>query len=264
MPHAVRIVTTSWDDGDPSDLRIAGLLRSRGLSGTFYVPIFGCKGPRPLGRTELRSLSSDRLEIGAHGLSHTSLPELSSRELAHELATCKRMLEDIVSEEVRVFCYPRGRYNAEAIRLLKATGYQGARTTRMLGLKLSFCPFEMSTSVQAYPHSRLDYIKNLLRARNLSGLRDYLRHFAQVDNWVELGKRLFDVVLQEGGIWHLYGHSWEIEKLDLWEDLQTMLDYVCGRPEVTYLSNGEVLELLREHSPAIRTGKGSCEVSLRP
>ena len=36
-----RIVTTSWDDGDPSDLRVAELLAARKLPGTFYIPVKG-------------------------------------------------------------------------------------------------------------------------------------------------------------------------------------------------------------------------------
>jgi hypothetical protein len=43
-----RIVTTSWDDGDPSDLKVAELLRARALSGTFYVPFIGPHGRRLL------------------------------------------------------------------------------------------------------------------------------------------------------------------------------------------------------------------------
>jgi hypothetical protein len=31
-------ITTSWDDGHPSDLRLADLLHKHSLRGTFYVP----------------------------------------------------------------------------------------------------------------------------------------------------------------------------------------------------------------------------------
>ena len=32
------VITTSWDDGHPLDLRMAGLLAKYGLKGSFYVP----------------------------------------------------------------------------------------------------------------------------------------------------------------------------------------------------------------------------------
>ena len=33
------IVTTSWGDGNPLDIRLAEILASHGLRGTFYVPL---------------------------------------------------------------------------------------------------------------------------------------------------------------------------------------------------------------------------------
>src|SRR5437870_4578328 len=68
-----RIVTTSWDDGDLSDLKLAELLNSRGLRGTFYVPINPYRGRPALDHANLRFLSSAGFEIGAHGVSHQYL-----------------------------------------------------------------------------------------------------------------------------------------------------------------------------------------------
>ena len=71
-------------------------------------------------------------------------------------------------------------------------------------------------------------------------------------SWVELGKALFDLVLCEGGVWHLYGHSWEIEEKGLWDELKEMLDYVAEREGVQYVTNAEVLNFLpgRAGAPA--------------
>jgi peptidoglycan/xylan/chitin deacetylase (PgdA/CDA1 family) len=241
---APRIVTTSWDDGDRADLKVAELLRSRGIKGTFYVPITPYRG-RPLERSELRGLSSEGFEIGAHGFSHRLLRGLSARELVEEIGPCKPTLEDIVGTPVRMFCYPGGRYDSKVVRALKEAGYEGARTVRMLATQPDFSPFEMPTTVQIFPHRQFTYLKNVVKGRKLAGLRAYLAQRAKLGNWLELGKRLFDCVLQNGGIWHLYGHSWEIDALNLWDELQVMLDYVCHREGVTYLPNGEILKLLK-------------------
>jgi hypothetical protein len=154
------------------------------------------------------------------------------------------MLEQKLGREVLMFCYPNGRYNAEALRCVKKAGYVGARTTRMLSLRTQFPPFEMPTSVQAYPHSSLTYLKNQGRAKSISGLVKYLTELRRFEKWVDLGKRLFDEVLQHGGIWHIYGHSWEIDELGIWEDLSEMLDYVAHRKGVTYATNGQLLSLV--------------------
>lgn len=237
------IVTTSWDDGDPCDLRIAEMLLSRGIGGTFYVPIIGYNGGRTLSPVETRFLATQGFEIGGHGLSHHTLPKFRGKELKREVSVCKARLEDILGEPVRMFSYPKGRYSARVVRALKDAGYEGARTTRMTACDLSFDSFEMPTTLQVYPHKRSTYIKNIVRAGNLRRFCDYVIRFRECESWVELGKRLFDRVLGEGGVWHLVGHSWEIEEMGLWDQLREMLEYVSGRENVLYVTNYDVLRV---------------------
>lgn len=235
-----RIVTTSWDDGDCADLKLAELLLSRGIRGTFYIPI-NCR-ERSLSDSELRVLACGGFEIGAHGYSHKHLWGLEPQELAEEVRPCKRILEDILGKEVEMFCYPRGRYDVSVVRALEDAGYRGARTVRMLATRPTFNPFEMPTTLQVFPHAPFTYLKNVTRARSLESLQSYVVQMPRLGNWVELGKSLFDTVMENGGVWHLYGHSWEIERLGLWNGLRELLDYVCQRDEVRYVRNCELLE----------------------
>jgi peptidoglycan-N-acetylglucosamine deacetylase len=246
------IVTTSWDDGNRSDLKVAELLRSRGIQGTFYIPIAPYRGWPALSHAELRSLSSEGFEIGAHGYSHKLLRGLPPEKLTTEVRPCKPILEDILGKEVRMFCYPGGRYDTNVVRVLKEAGYCGARTVRMLATRLDFSPFEMPTTVQIFPHPRSNYLRNIARARKLEGLQVYVAQSRRLANWVELGKRLFDTVLRNGGVWHLYGHSWEIDELGLWEDLEQILEYVCKRKGVTYIPNWELIRFLPATSQTFR------------
>jgi hypothetical protein len=223
------------------------LLRSRQIRGTFYVPITPYLGHPALSHAELRALSSEGFEIGAHGYSHKHLWKLSPKELAEEINPCKPILEDILGTEVRMFCYPRGRYDSNVVRTVKEAGYWGARTVRMLATRPEFNPFEVPTTVQVVPHRRFSYVKNVARARKIEGVPVFLTQLTRLGNWAELGKSLFDSVLENGGIWHLWGHSWEIDELGLWSDLEEMLDYVCRREGVTYIPN---CELISSSSPA--------------
>jgi hypothetical protein len=251
----LRIVTTSWDDGDRADLRLAEILRARGIGGTFYVPINPPKARPALSHAELRTLSSEGFEIGTHGFSHKPLWGLSAGELAKEVNPCKPILEDILGTEVRMFCYPNGRYDSNVIRTLRETGYWGARTVRMLATRLDFDPFEMPTTVQISPHPAYSYIKNVARARKMEGLQACFTHRTRLGNWLELGKTLFDSVMENGGIWHLYGHSREIEELDMWKDLEDILEYVGQRKGVMYVPNSEVIRLRSPLGSHARNGK---------
>jgi peptidoglycan/xylan/chitin deacetylase (PgdA/CDA1 family) len=239
--RALATVTTSWDDGDQKDIRIAELLRSRGLRGTFYVPIRNYKGTTALTGAELRELQAQGFEIGAHSVSHKDLSLLDDRDLHHEVQDCKDILEQALGGQVSMFCYPNGRYNASVIRRVQRAGYRGARTTHMLSHSVDFRPFEMPTTVQAYPHVKLTYLKNVTKAKNVSALVKCMTQYRQSQSWVDVGKRMFEHVLKHGGIWHLYGHSWEVEQLGIWRDLAELLSYVSHRNRVAYSTNGEIL-----------------------
>jgi hypothetical protein len=241
-----RIVTTSWDDGYHADLKLAEFLRARGVQGTFYVPI-NYLG-RALDLSQLNSLASEGFEIGAHGVTHRTLWHLGLPELVQEIGPCKRILEDLLGREVRMFAYPRGRYDARVVSVLREAGYSGARTTRMLAARPGFHPFEMPTTLQVFPHGRSTYLKNVARSRSFESLQTCLVQMARLGNWVELGKALFDEVLEKGGIWHLCGHSWEIEGLNLWDGLREILDYVGGREGVRYVSNSELVPAVTARS----------------
>lgn len=235
------VVTTSWDDGERYDLRLAELLRSRNIAATFYVPVMPYLGRPSLSHNDLRGLSDEGFEIGAHGFSHKHLWKLSAEELESEVTPCKPFLEDVLGAEVSMFCYPRGRYDSNAIRALEKAGYRGGRTVQMLATEIDFQPFEMPTTIQVAPTPRSSYMKNFARSHKIRRLPTLLSNMQVLGDWFELGKALFDSVLECGGIWHLYGHSQEIEQLGLWEKLEEILDYVCHRENVIYLTNGSLI-----------------------
>lgn len=236
-----RIVTTSWDDGDACDLKLAELLHARKLPGTFYIPITGHHGARSLGRNEMRALKSEGFEIGGHGFSHLILPHCTKEMMVREVITSKQELEDILGSEVRMFAYPCGRYSSLAIRYVRKAGFAGARTTEMFAQGFNYDPYRMPTTIHVFPHSKSDYIRNTARAVNIGKAWRYLTELWQAKNWVDLAKLLFDSVIEEGGVFHLYGHSWEIDELELWDDLAEVLDYVSSREDVLYLTNGSIL-----------------------
>lgn len=240
-PRKRVIVTTSWDDDANSGVKVSHLLADKGINGTFYVPTAQLGHVTRFSISDLRVLNENRFEIGAHTVSHRVLTGLSRPEIAVEVRECKSTLENILGSEVSMFCYPKGRYNPVVLNEVESAGYRGARTTLMLQSDSQFSRFEMPTTLQAYPHARANYARNLLRLSGLTGMLTSLPNVITFDNWLQLGRKLFDRVLHQGGIWHLYGHPWEIENLNLWAELDTMLEYISGRPEVNYLTNGDVV-----------------------
>src|SRR6266508_120764 len=87
------IITTSWDDGHPLDIRLAELLANHGLKGTFYVPL-NYHGHDVLDWSQLAYLRQLGMEIGSHTLTHPILTEIDPETVFIELHESKKKLED--------------------------------------------------------------------------------------------------------------------------------------------------------------------------
>jgi hypothetical protein len=117
--------------------------------------------------------------------------------------------------------------------MLLQEGFVAARTCERFDIAPD-APLEMSTGVNAYRH--LVDGARLLQLANRD-LRKTLRLFA---NWDDIAILLFDVVHAAGGVFHLWGHSWEIEANNDWKRLDRVLAHISGHPDVSYVNNTAV------------------------
>jgi peptidoglycan-N-acetylglucosamine deacetylase len=215
------------------------------LRGTFYVPTGRLGGESLFSRVDMRTLSASGFEIGGHTVSHAILPDIDPQQRNREITECKSVLEEILGTEVGMFCYPKGRRNREVEQAVKRAGYLGARSTETLTTRANFDPFAMPATIQAYPHRPSNYVRGLLRMGALATLMSAIPDLLTFDNWLQLGKKQFDRTLRDGGVWHIYGHPWEIEKLNLWPQVREMFAYVGNRSEVRYVTNGQLVHLMK-------------------
>jgi peptidoglycan/xylan/chitin deacetylase (PgdA/CDA1 family) len=79
-----------------------------------------------MSRSEILEWVHAGLEIGAHTLTHRSLTKLSLAEARREIFDCKKILEDLVGQPVRHFCYPFGDMNNPIRDLVIEAGYDTA------------------------------------------------------------------------------------------------------------------------------------------
>jgi peptidoglycan/xylan/chitin deacetylase (PgdA/CDA1 family) len=238
------IVTTSWDDGHHTDVRLAERLAAYALKGTFYVAL---NHPRDkeISDDEIRALQRMGMEIGSHTLTHRLLTGRSAEEVRYELTVSKARLEDITGASVVAFSYPEGAFTAVSCAALAQTGYTLGRTTIAFRTSTMFDPVRMPISIDFRRASRVALARHALRDANIAGLADWLRVARLETDPVKLGKLLFDAALAHGGIFHLNARSWEIDGNGLWQDLDALLSHVAHRPGVHYATNSEALSLTR-------------------
>lgn len=180
-------------------------------------------------------------EIGGHTTHHIDLTTLNAEEARNEIIEGKRQLEDIIGSPLQAFAFPKGKRNVSIDRMVEEGGFKFGRTISAFHCTPS-SGFLMHTTLQAYPHKRTTYLKNAVRRMNGEGLTTYIFRLHLGSNWMDLARKAFDLVAEEGGTWHLWGHSWEIEENNLWGDLEAVFDYVSGRTGVRYLTNGEAVD----------------------
>jgi peptidoglycan-N-acetylglucosamine deacetylase len=239
------LLTTSWDDGNPADLRLAESLALHGLRGTFYLCRDRQHRPR-LNDGDIRELATfPEVEIGSHTLTHPDLTRLNARQVEVELRDSRSWLEDLIGQPVTSFCYPNGRHGRGLARRVAAAGYTVGRTTASGHRTLEFDPLRMPTTMQLYPHGRLVQLRHALRERNLRGFA----HLAALPSWsrrsAELARGFVEQAARSGDepvAIHVWGHSWELEEAELWPALRELLAYFRDLGP-TPMTNRELVEL---------------------
>lgn len=226
-------VTTSWDDGHVLDKKLAALLKKYNLAGTFYIAPENheiVKNDR-LSKKEVAALAKN-FEIGAHTMMHPRLPQVDLETARYEITTSKTTLEAWTGQTIVSFCYPGGAYTPAHLQIVEDAGFSLGRTVQRFRTKIKGNPYELPTTIHAYRHwsDALPIIRE-------GGMSNFLNYYL---NWDELAIALFDKTLATGGVFHLWGHSWEIEKNGDWERLERVFKYISNRPEVRYLPNGEL------------------------
>jgi len=239
--------TTSWDDGSIYDIKLSKMLLKYNIKGTFYIPLKNEQIPKILSREEIK-LISDTFEIGGHTYNHTILTKVSLERAREEVKSCKNALEDIIGKEIQAFCFPRGKYTQSLAVLVKECGFTYARTVTPLRIKkvVDIKRGLMHTSLQVYPHKHYTYWISILKG-NVEGLKNYIRVTNVIKDWFKLAKKLLEYSYETGAVFHLWGHSWEIEKYNLWEILEQFLKYVNKRNNVIFCTNTELWSMLNEN-----------------
>lgn len=194
----------SFDDGHLLDLKVLGLLLEHELApyATFYIPTIA-----NLTNDDIRHIA-EHCEIGGHTVNHPQdLKKVNEDSLAEEIEGNKQDLERIIKSDITSFCYPRGRFNHLVKQAVIDAGFKEARTARVLTTDMPKDLFEKDTTVH-------------VAERNEYNGTD----------WLDMAKSLFQHAQdKEDGYFHLWGHSWEIEENDEWDEFEKILDYFKER-----------------------------------
>jgi peptidoglycan/xylan/chitin deacetylase (PgdA/CDA1 family) len=222
------VFSCSVDDGHPSDIKVAELLSKHGLQATFFIPIKNREGREVLAPPQIREIGQ-KFEIGSHTYDHCYLNSVDIAEAQYQVSKGKHQLEAMLGKQVTGFCYPGGKYGPTHVAMVQATGFRYARTTMNLCFEAGQQAFEMPTTYQFYPHPRNVYLRNFAKAGNWSRRHEGLRLALLHANWIERLYALFDHACEHDSVFHLWGHTKDIEELNAWQELDRFLAHVASR-----------------------------------
>jgi peptidoglycan/xylan/chitin deacetylase (PgdA/CDA1 family) len=190
---------SSWDDGHNLDLKLANLLLYFGLPGIFYIP-----SNHKIGDEQLLEIARN-FEIGGHTISHPEdLKILDDLNLKLEIEGNKFYLEETLEKKITQFCYPSGRYDERVRQAVAEADFLGARNTIVLkNHPRNGDPFQIETSIHIF--QRQEY-KN--------------------KTWFEVAKEQARLAAKNKGYFHIWGHSWEINKYNQWTELEKFFSWL--------------------------------------
>lgn len=243
--HKEPIVTMSWDDGHPLDLRVAELMAKYGMRGTFYLPVRNHEH-KVMDRSDIVKISSE-FEIGGHTLNHLKLTGISSDdEIYREISIGKTVMEDSIGKEITTFAYPKGCYNRQIKYLVEKAGFKGARSASWFHDEYPDDLFCIHPTIHIYPHKSLIHVGHLIKELNFRGLNEYLLIYRGTTDLKKLTVRCLDKIIEKGGVFHIWGHSWEIEELGLWVELEEIMSHISEFKNVVRLTNGEIISYMEK------------------
>lgn len=123
----------TFDDAHHSQFSIAApVLNQLQIAGIFFATTawIGCY-PGVMSGRELRELHEAGHTIGSHTHTHPMLTACGCRSLRNELEVSKRLLEDIIGDEVNCISIPSGRVNTRVLLACQAAGYRRVYTSRV-------------------------------------------------------------------------------------------------------------------------------------
>lgn len=122
-------IVLTFDDGNASDVLAAKMLSDAGLKASFFVLTGRLDKPGYLNRESLRELVAMGMEIGLHGANHVDWRKIDEDQLADETTASRRLIADIIGEQVTSVAIPYGAYNKHVMKHLESLAFDRVYTS---------------------------------------------------------------------------------------------------------------------------------------
>ena len=224
-----KAVTFSYDDGVPQDIRLADLFTKYGLKATFNFNSASCRA-KIFSKEEVEErFISKGHEIAVHGALHRANGMLRPIEGIRDVLDCRMELEERYDRIIRGMAYPSSGVARTGIHV----SYEQVKQylveldiayARTLGGDNDsfFLPQDFHRWMPSAHH-------------NNPKMMEYIDKFLELD--------LSDNVpypRREPRLLYIWGHSYEFDKNENWDMMETICEKLAGNDEIWYANNMQI------------------------
>ena len=135
------------------------------------------------------------------------------------------------------FCYPGGKFNRRVEKQVAEAGFLAGRTCRYFLNDYPKNPFSWDISTYANTYPAYVQVRHCFLEYNFAGAYKYLTTFKARVPWAAQFICALEDVSRNGGMAHLYFHSWEIDQNGEWDVLESLFKAI-GQYSLTPVTNG--------------------------
>ena len=208
-----RAMTYSYDDGHETDKRLVGLFNEYGVKGTFHLNAGHFTAENCVRAQEVKELYSGH-EVSAHTYSHPFISKMPLSMVSQEILHDRYELERACGYVVRGMSYPYGEYSDKMIDVLRTAGMEYSRTCEET---FGFRP----------PN---DFMK----------WRPTCHHHDDIDT---LWKKF--TAYDDMSIFYIWGHSFEFERENNWNRIESFLKKTSGHNEIWFATNIQIYDYIK-------------------
>ena len=215
-------IVFSWDDGALEDQKLFELHEKYSIPGIFFVPTENREGRKVLTPEIMRKVESKYITFGGHTKHHTYLTELPVSDVEAEVVDNQKYLEDILGHSIDHFCLPGGRNNRQILSII-FEHYKTIRTADTMNFKCD------SNLLKPSIHFFDRGIKSMLGNSYINkSIRQMLYVATHLNSpYFEMIKGLIrNVEKEDNAVVAIWGHSWELEEYNLWNELEELFRYL--------------------------------------
>lgn len=210
----------SWDDGALEDQKLFELHEKYEIPGMFFVPTRNREGRQVLTPKIMRNAESKYVRFGGHTENHTYLTSIPLSNVEQEVLLNKVYLEDVLGHTIEDFCLPGGKYLPETLAIVNKY-YKTVRTADTMNFK--YDGGELKPAIHFYPRGSKSLFWNAVKNQSISQgiyitLHYGMNYFDLISNLIKNEQSKKDSVVM------VWGHSWELEKEHLWEELEKFMN----------------------------------------